>query len=734
MYYGIFFQNFRKNKKFVTKIYNVNYCNDFSRNPKVFKICAVIKNISKFVIRINNERRYSMAELDIAAIIGLYLQKADAAEGGVKNERFDRNNLAEVTVFTNLLKEDTQLTAKQKDSVAQCFGLDLSDNARLNAPKRAPENGNTYEVGDGETVVVDGNENNTYQIGDGGTVIINNKWEIVIVVQNDTKELIQELIKAFNDATVNMELKLEQYFNGSLDRLLEFAKGLFQEYVVNNNMNFEQLYKIIEELSKQITHIEEQNDNLSNQIVELNRTVKEQTLKLIENMSGLFAQLGVDLKGIREAVENNGEKLDDQVKWLQKIYTELNTFAGSFYNYTVEQRKQYNAVIGLLKQNNASLAEIYALLKIMRVENKENSEAIVNAVVEGNKEILEVLHNFEAKFGDFDERVSDMLLKIFNKKLVVDGEIVVNVDTSKLEGYMEDIKQILSSIKGDTAEINQKQDKLITLVDKYGIEITGGLNKVIGNQEKQNEKLDKIISLMDKYGEKFNAILEHMDKSDENFDTKMEALFNLMLKLDENDEQRNKQVLDAINKLGGQINNLDVDMINSFNKIYDKIDQLPNAKDYTELLQKILDKLGTLDDLDETLQGGISAILKAIADNAVDFTELYKLIKENHGDLTKWLDKIFKAIQDHDVNVTVDVTGQVYCECGQDGGANEGIIGTLTKGLKIKRKDVGTDNVPQLPTGGYIKDGKYLHGNKIVIVTDGHVYDTDGKLYKATRY
>ena len=44
------------------------------------------------------------------------------------------------------------------------------------------------------------------------------------------------------------------------------------------------------------------------------------------------------------------------------------------------------------------------------------------------------------------------------------------------------------------------------------------------------------------------------------------------------------------------------------------------------------------------------------------------------------LDEILNAIKDHDVHVTVDITGEVTCNCGcTDGNGNkhEGIIGNL---------------------------------------------------------
>ena len=98
--------------------------------------------------------------------------------------------------------------------------------------------------------------------------------------------------------------------------------------------------------------------------------------------------------------------------------------------------------------------------------------------------------------------------------------------------------------------------------------------------------------------------------------------------------------------------------------------------------QAILDKINAEAHKGDERYAATNALLKEILNKvgkqngSYDDGELLKVLNNLSNLLDKKLDDILKAIKDHDVKVTVDVTGKVKCECNC-GSKDEGIIGDL---------------------------------------------------------
>ena len=87
------------------------------------------------------------------------------------------------------------------------------------------------------------------------------------------------------------------------------------------------------------------------------------------------------------------------------------------------------------------------------------------------------------------------------------------------------------------------------------------------------------------------------------------------------------------------------------------------------LMQEIFNKLGASD-----VTYDDAKLLEIL-------NKLYEMVGGKLDNIDGKLDEILNAIKDHKVNVTVDVTGKVKCEC--DCGKNhEGIIGDLEDLMK----------------------------------------------------
>ena len=102
--------------------------------------------------------------------------------------------------------------------------------------------------------------------------------------------------------------------------------------------------------------------------------------------------------------------------------------------------------------------------------------------------------------------------------------------------------------------------------------------------------------------------------------------------------------------------------------------------------QAILDKINAEAHKGDERYTETKALLKEILDKVgkqngkYDDGELLKVLNNLSNLIDTKLDAILKAIKDHDVKVTVDVTGKVKCECNC-GKKDEGIIGDLANAL-----------------------------------------------------
>ena len=72
--------------------------------------------------------------------------------------------------------------------------------------------------------------------------------------------------------------------------------------------------------------------------------------------------------------------------------------------------------------------------------------------------------------------------------------------------------------------------------------------------------------------------------------------------------------------------------------------------------------------------------LSSSAANGYDDSKLMEVLSKLSNMIDTRLEEILNAIKDHDVNVTVDVTGKVTCECNC-GKPHEGILGDLEDAL-----------------------------------------------------
>lgn len=381
------------------------------------------------------------------------------------------------------------------------------------------------------------------------------------------------------------------------------------------------------------------------------------------------------LKGLKELIVKNHE----EDKEYQKKALEL--LAG--IKFSVDQLggdlgKYFENVINAMVKQNVSLEKIEALLTTL------------------NKSV-ENLNKLIKTYGDKGEKLGQAILAAIGK-----FNFNVNVDLSGIEALL---KRLIDGQK----LTNDKIDNLTKLFNKYSADTIAKLNTIIAMMGNDSAKLDAILDLMAKMDannedrterilaaiEKLgtnvvvslDAIIAKMDKNSPDYSKQLNKIIELLEQLDKNNEARNEKVLAAIAKLG-------VDVTADLAAILDAIKALPASeqKDYTKILNAILDKikegnaandanfkavLAKIKDLGVSVAYGMNAILEAIQ-NQPDYTAKLDAIIAKLNALGDKAQEILEAIKDHDVKITVDVTGKVKCECNCNcGGTHEGIIGDL---------------------------------------------------------
>lgn len=346
-------------------------------------------------------------------------------------------------------------------------------------------------------------------------------------------------------------------------------------------------------------------------------------------------------------------------------------------NYEINNNNNANIYTKVAAELANLTTLIYDVLQEIKKGNKSNEEIIklliqtMGKIDEGNetlKEIKELLIKNHKDDVDYQKRVLLLLSDI--KALIIkfgnSGDRIGNAILGLLEKLGENVDVELDAIE----EL---------------------LKRIANNQDITNDKLNKLSKLFERCSiemiKKLDIIIAMLNKNSPDYNDKLDMIIKLLETMDANADVRNQKVLDAIAKLG-------VDITGNLAAILEAIQKLPASeqKDYTEILNAILDKikegnaqndanfkavLEKIKDLGVSVAYGMNAILEAIQ-NQPDYTSRLDAIIAKLDALGAKAQEILEAIKDHDVKITVDVTGKVTCECNCNcGKPHEGIIGDL---------------------------------------------------------
>ncbi len=607
---------------------------------------------------------------DFSAKIQAFITKVENAisqKGGDVGERNKIDTEKEISLFYAAYREG-DFTEDEFNSVTDTFRHeDTSVSGRANARRKA--NGEGGEGGGGIVINIDAST----------------EININIRIDADLKALVKELMQG-NNAKLDEIIKLLEESNQQTEFLTQIVLALFDAYKTDH----EALMEKLGELAGKVEN--------GNQIMD---RMYEVLLKILDKQLALYNEVkGWDisnlLKQIKEGQDNQTQKIEEQTQILQDIYAAIQKLGN-------DQKDMFNVLMAKFNAGEVKFDEVIALLK-----------AIKDDTSEGNKTAKDIL----AKADEILQAIKQMGINLETIHNDIKGLIVQLVAQGQ---DLEDIKKLLIAMGKDIQKGNEiNQENLET--NKLILEAI----KELGTETSANFKaiLDAINNLPQGQQGDYRAMLEEL----------LKAIKENTAAVDNNtkvSEQNKKEIIAAIEKLG-------VGMSAGFKAILDAINN--GNKDLSAQLAQILKAIGkntkAIEDLDLNTQNKLTLIFNKIGEvgeQIPDYTNLLTAILGKLDDLDKWdevleyLDDILQAIKDHDVHVTVDVTGEVTCNCGGD--VNEGIKRSLSKAFGphySEGDDPDSVNAPNVD-GNKSKVFYDMQGRVVQNPRKGEIYIVDGK-------
>lgn len=601
-----------------------------------------------------------------------------AQQGGDTNSDGKINTTAERSIFYSILEEKQQAGELTSDDVNEILGFVKSDAAK------APRKSNSVDINDGDSVKIEIN--------------VNTDIKIDLTVNADFRAAIQDLIENQNQNTQ----KLIDFFNNYMNQhpetdikefLAEFIKNILNEIVGNVDLSGIEgtLNKILEQLGQTNTKI----DNLQATIIKM----AEDQLKFFNNMNLKTDEIIEGIKGLSSNQEEQIAMLNTLTNVLNKLSVDFGEFQGTTVNLL-------NNILAQIKSGDMKMDDLMEILKAIESDTSKNAET-------SNKILEEV-----SKGNEISQKILEAI-KLMNKELAgVSNEVkngFLNVITQLVNqgASMDEIKELLDQIKGETSLNNELSMAILNAIKELGADVSGQLTVILKAINQGNGKTDDLKDLLTKVLEKMDVntkdIIEAMGK------IKVDGSGNVDLS---SIEEMLAKLLDLTGKNNELLSDIDgkLDLINITGKA---------------ILDKINAEAQKGDERYEKTEVTLNAILDALKNQTggYDDSELMQVLKDLSKLFNDRMDELLDAIKDHDVNVTVDVTGKVTCECNcGNGGNHEGILGDLNTILKAPKRD--TTGISDVTTdkNQSPRAKKVLVNGKVVIQgNDGHTYDLSGR-------
>ena len=527
--------------------------------------------------------------------------------------------------------------------------------------------------------------------GNGIYINVDASTNITINIKIDMKieELIKDLIANF-DAKID-EVIAEMAKNNQ--NIVQIVAALMESY----KGDFDAIKKMLAQISGHVAN----SDATLTYMSDILRQILDKELDFYAKFENW------DIRGLLNQIKDNQLKQiihqEEQLEYLNLIYQAITKLGD-------DQQGNFNILMQKFEKGDVKFDEVLDILRAINADTSENNE-ISKQILAKSDEILQAIKDIGLDIKNIDENTKNILLQ-----LLAQGE------------SMDDIKELLKAMKEDIEAGNTISKETLEVVKKLGVDVAADLLKIYnkipaGGGGGGGITPEQFEALLEAINRNTDAVNNNTDVSIQNKKDIIAAMADMGDKLTANIVAGVTTAIEKLgDKLGDKIDNLDLTVSEGITAILDKIDDMP---DYSKVLNDILE-----------------ALKKLAGDVNNNFATVITLIGQkpdiNIQALLDKMDEIIKEIQDHDVHVTVDVTGKVecHCDCG-GGGNNEGVEARERKlqdmldevfnggedPTKIKntqqqqqaqkgiydlagRRYPDGTNFNQLPKGTYIVDGK----------------------------
>ena len=406
-------------------------------------------------------------------------------------------------------------------------------------------------------------------------------------------ERIEEYIKQNNDKTdvTNNLLQqlLEQYNSGGISQ--------------------EDLQKLLDAIAANGDKIDATNQLLA-KIQNQDEKFQKQVLELLANVGPDYSEV---LNKILEATQGNSAKLDAIAQLLAKIQGQDEEFQKIVLDYLAQGGTDYteilNKILEATQGNSAKLDAIAQLLAKIQGQDEEFQKIVLDYIAQGGTDYTEILNKIlEAAQGNSTklDAIAQLLAKIQNQDEKFQQQ-VLELLAKVGPDYSEVLNKILEATQGNSAKL----DAIAQL-----------LAKMQGQDEEFQKNVLNILNNMSPgevadYTEILNKILEATQGNS----AKLDAIAQLLAKIQDQDAEFQKNVLNAIDQLG-------IDIAGELNNILSAIKNISGGGGDTSSLEALLNKV--LEKMDSNTAAIIEAIgkIKPGTGGTVDLSSLEEMLSK----------------------------------------------------------------------------------------------------------
>ena len=434
---------------------------------------------------------------------------------------------------------------------------------------------------------------------------------------NTTVQTIESLVAATNEnITINGENisnKLNEILNAiktgqansmeALDGYMEQLRQLLLDVIANQ---------------KEEIHINEENGMTLDQIYET-----------LLNMDGMTGDKLTQMLEILQSIESIGKDINNKLDEIIGKFDEV-------FNNNTEIKAALEKIEQYLKENNDKTDVTNNLLEqlLNQYQNggisEEDLQKLLDAIaangdkIDATNQLLAKIQNQDA---EFQKKVLDLLANVGTDYSDILNKILQA--TTNNGAALSDINQILAKIQNQDEKFQQKVLDLLNKAGDNSTEIIsqlGMINQILAKIQGQDETFqNNVLNILNnmKPGEAadYTEILNQILEATKGNGTKLDALGQLLAKIQNQDAEFQKNILEAVNKLG-------VDIASQLNKVLTAINNISVSGGDTSNLEALLNKV--LEKMDSNTAAIIDAIgnIKPGEGGNVDLSSLEKMLSE----------------------------------------------------------------------------------------------------------